>query len=724
MASYKFTLRTPDNAIVFGTENIRNWKDIEPGLTENGTYKYLFREFTSTFEFTGFARQLIIETVDNYGYDAELFLTVEVGNDNKDRWSFEVAGNELKADLQEMEVGENHASLNFADSKYTAQIMDNHDKKIDVFLKESLNGVTIDKLATRDIRMHDRTLVFNSLYEFNEDYDVETATGGGIGDSYRKYIVIPQIYTFRNDENLKNLLLAIVSPTGNSLAQSAIYLQSEKTRDLKISISISSIMRFTSDFNTTFGYQIGFVHRNEIEDSYIWFQQSAYFGGSSPDLEAHQDVPTDLQININDEITITLNEGDSLEFVIDLRALGSFVIINFICSFIPDIYSLTFTSNEYYDATTSPGIFPYALFEKFTEIYTGQTGRFYSEFFGYKEIGYAEDGEGAFKMLMTGKMLRGFPLEDAQFVTSMKEMFEAFDCIYCLAGTIENIGGKERLRIEPYKDLLNNEVVMKLGEMLAEVERKANDKMIFSEIAIGYKDREYEEVNGLFDFNGESNFITPLQLEGTKLDIVCKWITGDIAIELTRRKQYVDNPTIDWRLDKEIFIVDCNILREYQNGAFVDIGFHLVPITNEGFDNITGIYEPLKAYNLNLSPKRNLLRWGWFISACLYAKSDAKIKFVKGPNNPNLITQKTGETEIVEAADILVSDLDRPLFLPDKFTIAEAELTQEQWDAINNNKGGLIEFQNKGIRLFGRIAEITFAIDRKTANFELNRANY
>ena len=321
-------------------------------------------------------------------------------------------------------------------------------------------------------------------------------------------------------------------------------------------------------------------------------------------------------------------------------------------------------------------------------------------------------------------MLRGFPFAECQFNTSLKEAFESLDAMYCLAGTIETIGGKGRFRIEPYKDLLNSSVVLKLGTMLAEVERRVNDKMIFSEIAVGYKELEFEEVNGLFNFAGEFNFVTPLQLEGKKLDIVSKWIVGDVAIELTRRNQYSLNPTKDYRFDKDIFIIDAKRLKEYVNGEWVDTGFPLIPITNEDYETIEGIYEPTKAYNLNLSPKRNLLRWGWFITGCLTAKQTSKIQYVSGSNNPNLTTKKIGESIITESADILVSDLDTPLILPDRFTIAEAELTKAQWDAISASKGGLIEFENKGIRLFGRVSDISFAINKKTANFELNRANY
>lgn len=704
MASYRFTLRTPDSAITFGTENVRNWKDIEPGLTQNDTYKFIFRKFTNTFEFTGFARQLIIQTVDSYGYDVDIFLTIEVGNDNKERWSFVQLATNLKADVQELEVGELFASLNFADNEFESLLMNSDDKKTNIDITESFNGVELPAIETKRLWCHDRTLIFNSqiLTENNESSTFFISDGE---------LTLPTTIKYKSDDNFKSLI------AGRNLPEGAreFYLQSEKNRTISFDFSININMSATGTMEATRWKMVLRKTSSPATESIIC--QSVGYGGIYADL--NDGIP-DINIIESYSLDIEILEGESLELFIyfDVAGIAAFsVILNTTL----DIFG---TSNEYYDPTTVDCILPHELFSQFVSIYTGQQNAFYSEFFGRKELGYESDGAGAYMALLNGKMLRGFPFNECQFNTSLKEAFEALDAIFCMAGTIENIGGQYRFRIEPYKDLLTTNVIVTLGEMLSEVERRVNEKAIISEIECGYKELEFEELNGLYNFNGQFNFKTPLNIEGTKLDIVSKWIAGDVAIELTRRQSFQENPSKDFKFDKDIFIIDAKELREIINGEAVPLGVPLVARTNEGYTKIEGIYASNLAYNLNISPKRNLLRWGWLISGCLTAKQSESIIYTGGTKNPNLVTQKTDEAEIIEKSDVLVSDMDTPLMLPDVFSIAEAELTKEQWDAISDARGGMVEFQNKGVRLFGRINEITFAINRKTANFELARANY
>lgn len=82
--------------------------------------------------------------------------------------------------------------------------------------------------------------------------------------------------------------------------------------------------------------------------------------------------------------------------------------------------------------------------------------------------------------------------------------------------------------------------------------------------------------------------------------------------------------------------------------------------TNEGFDLITGIFEPNKFANLRYTMRRNMKHWESFISSCsLYNSDNTKNTFYK--NNPNLITQLTGEDEVIENADLVLSEIESPI---------------------------------------------------------------
>ena len=172
MASYKFTLRHPDGVDIFGTEYVSNWADIATSLTEHDVYKGVLREFSNTFEFNGYIRNRIVSMLDIYGYDVAIYLSIEKGNDNKEQWSFVQWSDELKADIQSIDIDELTCKLDFADNEFTAKIMARHDTKVNLDVTESIDGVNIGGLAYSDIKLHDRKLIFNSELEYPEKIDV------------------------------------------------------------------------------------------------------------------------------------------------------------------------------------------------------------------------------------------------------------------------------------------------------------------------------------------------------------------------------------------------------------------------------------------------------------------------------------------------------------------------------------------------------------------------
>ena len=161
MASYKLTLRHPDGVDIFGTEYVSNWADISTSLTEHDVYKGVLREFSNTFEFNGYIRNRIVSMLDIYGYDVAIYLSIEKGNDNKEQWSFVQWSDELKADIQSIDIDELTCKIDFADNEFTAKLMARHDTKVNLDVTESIDGDNIGGLAYSDIKLHDRKLIFN-----------------------------------------------------------------------------------------------------------------------------------------------------------------------------------------------------------------------------------------------------------------------------------------------------------------------------------------------------------------------------------------------------------------------------------------------------------------------------------------------------------------------------------------------------------------------------------
>ena len=128
------------------------------------------------------------------------------------------------------------------------------------------------------------------------------------------------------------------------------------------------------------------------------------------------------------------------------------------------------------------------------------------------------------------------------------------------------------------------------------------------------------------------------------------------------------------------------------------------------------------AYNLNITPARNLRRWGAYLRAGYIGIEDRSLKFVKGASNPNLSTHKTGESDTIsEDADVLISDLDAPIETAEMILIAEASITDAEFNTLLNNRGSLIQLSSKGVNVFGRVSECEFDTNKKSINFDLNR---
>jgi hypothetical protein len=719
MATFRYTLRTPDAAVKFGTESVRNWQDVKPSMVKNETYRGVFQSMTSTLEFVGVIRDLIIRTIDAHGYDAEIFLTVEIGNNNRERSSFEVfeGMEEMKAELSEVDITELSVSLNFVESGFVADILNREDVKVNLDLTETIDGEPLPPYSDllMDLYLHDRKLIFNSLLETKEQsytYDAKAV----ILD-----YALPLSIVYRSDDNFKNVIeqepyLVIIGDAARTF-----YLQSDLSRSIAIKINIDCTLSITGG-DIIYGW---FIRVRRVRDGntteLVTLASSVFFSGPYLNLG----VGNNINVTIDYFANWDVQEGDSYSLMFRTAPLaGTGADSQDVTVAITDL-SIEGVSLESFEPTVSKSIPPHELFERLIHTITGEPNAFYSDYFGRTALGYSKTGEGAYLTTLNGLMLRNFPDDKTKFNTSFKEAFEAFSKEKNLVGTIETINNRKVFRIEKYSDVYAQEVILKLGAV-SEVSRSIDFEKIFTEIKTGGGTEEYEEVNGLFSFNGEFTFAAPMKTSASILNLIGPYRKDDIGIELTRRLQYVLDPNKDYRADEDIFIIDSKHSNIAPGEEFPVYNGKGVLIANraEGFENIEGIYEPSRAYNLNLSPKRQLLLWGSIIASGLLQKSDKSLKFVKGAKNQDLITKKFGEAELVESGDILIQSLDSAIVLPDLIMIAEAKMDFEQYKLLARNPTKLVEFNNKGVQIFGYILSTEFDFERNVCNFELERANY
>jgi hypothetical protein len=755
MATFKYTLRNLDNQIEFDTSLVKNWEDTMPEAVLSDTYKSVMRDFSNTYEFTGFAKQFIIKSIEKYGYDCPLFLTVEVGNDNAEMHSFEVLANNMIAEISKMDETEISVNLNFIDSEFKSKLFERDGIKTNLNVLKSIDGRVLQQRdLLNDLFMHDRALSLRSNLKL------------GAIPSYENQIIIPNtlilstniIYRGLNipfeiiekdDDDIKAVIpqpnnspfayptfildqFGITEPLKSEFFSDAIsqfLLRSSDKKELKLKLNLKFAVRYS-----LIDAALGYVHarlylRHTAENGEV--KSNTKLFDKRRDGENIINGIFAIDLTNKSPMLINIERGDNLHLYIEFefRCRNRYNPTPFV--HVPDVF---FTIHEIIDEGNStlaceylsraPSsftkiMFPHEIFERLSEILTGESSAFYSEFFGRPELGYKEYGAGSLFGIANGAMIRQFPYKDKPLNISLEDAFKTYNYIFNLDAWIEERNGKSVFRIEPAekKPDLKDKIVINIYE---EVTRKIDSKKLYTEIKVGYKDQEYEEINGLQAFNGESVFATPLNVAENVLDLINPSRADDIGAEITRRQQYIDNPTKDYRADSHNFVFDCIPNQIAADGRVLNYSLRLP----DSKAKITGVFEPELGYNYSISPRRCLQNHSANIRACLVQKDTNSLKFVKSAKNANLSSDFPHGIKYVESDDIIISDLNRAFELPEIYMVTGAKISLSDWQKIKDKPRVKISLMINENEYICSIKAFAYNVAKNTADCELIRLNF
>jgi len=255
-------------------------------------------------------------------------------------------------------------------------------------------------------------------------------------------------------------------------------------------------------------------------------------------------------------------------------------------------------------------ILPHEIFQTLISQING--GRFISNYFGRLDLGYYEDGEGAYIAITTGEILRGIDPTTVQVNTSFRDAFKSYNAIRCLGAII----GEDYIRIEPLDDLFNYEIAADIGEVREFAITPAKD-FIFNSIKAGFPNNEYEQENGRDEFNTTYQYTNGFQSVKRELDLVSVYNGDGYGIEFARRANIMFTGTADSRYDAKIFLICLKLDDEGE----------LVTKRDEDVLSVSGIFSPTTAYNLDIAVGQNMLRWKRYLNIPLYRKAERKLFF-------------------------------------------------------------------------------------------------
>lgn len=250
-------------------------------------------------------------------------------------------------------------------------------------------------------------------------------------------------------------------------------------------------------------------------------------------------------------------------------------------------------------------------------------------------------------LVTSGDGLRG--LTGSKIKISFANVFKSLP----FAGLGVEPGGK--LRIEPLDFFFNTSKTIKLGRVKDAVVSVAED-LIGNVIKAGYEKQDYEDVNGKSEINQGQIWSTTVTKIIRDLDLVSPIRADALGIELLRIN-FGNKTTTDSDSDNDTFFLN-NETTVYtdDNGAYYKL-------YRPAYASVTGLDHWETYFNLELSPKKNLLRQGRYIRS-LFDRLDATyITQTSADKNTDVITVLNGVT-VNEKEKIQIGSLGDKLFLP------------------------------------------------------------
>jgi hypothetical protein len=382
------------------------------------------------------------------------------------------------------------------------------------------------------------------------------------------------------------------------------------------------------------------------------------------------------------------------------------------------------------DPTTCAGLLAYESLDRVAQALTDEPRAFRSDFFGRPDtrVPTTADGPGALLFVTGGFQLRGFPLLSApapaegepdprkSLFANWRELFDSLQAIYALGVGIERAGSQDVIRVEDFSYFYPADVVLDLtGAGPLEVKKNVLAERHYASATVGYEQWRPEQINGLGEANSKREWTTPLTVVKNNYPALSRYTTAGLRMELVRRQRYVATATTDDQTDNDNFLI-CLLRQPGSSG-----GYEVE--RNQAFTRVENLFSPETAYNLRLTPARNLRRHGSILRAGLEpTRVTATIRFSFGEGNNGLRTQLSGEAAVLgEGDDIPVQELAPPIWRPLSYTFS-APMRRAQLRALLARPTGRVRFLDaKGQVVEGWILDFKHSGKEQTGEFTLLR---
>jgi hypothetical protein len=756
---FRVTLINPTLGSLILTKEPKGLSDIAPTI-KRGENHGLTTEIDVKLEFFcgGAGKEFIDQVQEEQGVDAEILITIEAfcgcipgqdapdySEDYSDDYG-SIIGGSCEEDFEDFYLGQLELKTWTTDDVFTKvnikprgileTVKNRLDTKVDFFASETLDGTSIDNWifgADHQITMHSKEIVFKSNVIMDTgDYAEVPNLFMSTGVTDNLFAEFP-LELSDYDEIGVNVMTSDFLSYDGSGTPDAIY-----TNDGDESVDITVTYNFVGTIEELSPLIRGFqlLIRYKVDNTF-YGTGSTTLQSYTPFIDIVGGVQYTENINISGSFGITVTSGKSFYLFAEFNSYDTGGIFNpsplitFNFSTAEVILEQASTTEE----TTSKAFAVFEAGAHIARMITDQNDSFRSNYFGRtnsEPFAYDENGCGAFTAITNGFMVRGYPIDpnDTNSRTirmSMNDYFRGLNAIWNLGLGIEKDGDDYFIVVDTKDYFYDVATTILTLNNVPNLKRSEAPEYYYNRINAGYELWETEFTAGLDEFNSKRQFDTGIKSIDNTLEIISPLVASGYRIERARRNRFTDAFSEDSEDDEDNYIICLN--RDLYAGEPV-LG---AAEKDENFNDVQNINSRETAYNLRISPMRNIIRHSNLINSGLTKYAGREIKFTSGEGNYKMTSEFDSDNcpgnwnnnSIGENENFAWDDADNtdstPIWLPEILEF-QYPLTLTQFKAIEANPKGVINVSDSDTgHIKGFILELKYKPSELT-EFKLLRA--
>jgi len=279
--------------------------------------------------------------------------------------------------------------------------------------------------------------------------------------------------------------------------------------------------------------------------------------------------------------------------------------------------------------------------------------------------------------MLTGDSIRGTinPVIKVSLADYLKASFVMLGAGFGIEG--------DQCVMEKYEYFFNSDDAHNIAllDEVSSVEIDAAGEFNYNQVNIGYREYEYDDLNGKDEPNTTHQYSTTSVNDKLQLDLISPVRADGYGIFYTW-VQYSLSENRDSTSDNDLFALQVVPIATPIQGAKLRAAY---PADFNSNATVTGMLETVNVMNLGLAPERCIRRLGRYLQSCYFGQDNQVLKYQTTTRNPHLVSTLSTGT-ITANADIPFNTLGKRIFYPLYINVSVNSPAnyRQQWAAIRN----------------------------------------